>query len=252
MVFGTGEVKGELNADTMTFGDIKIDGQMFGEIVNEIGDVFAGAKFVGILGLSYDGMAAYGMKPVFTNIIDKKLLKSNLLAFYYSTEDGKDGEISIGKVDPTKFVGEITYYPVTDKYYWTIQADDIRIGKKTLGLCPEKCNLILDTGTTLLTAPSADFRKLILAMPIETDCTGYNSAPPLVFVIGGKEYSLETPDYVIKSTVGSEEKCTPALMPLDVPEDHGPAWIIGDIFMQKYYTVFNRDTDEVGLALAKN
>jgi len=44
--------------------------------------------------------------------------------------------------------------------------------------------------------------------------------------------------------------CAPAFMALDVPAPRGPIFVIGDTFMRKYYTVFDRDQRRIGFALA--
>jgi len=252
VTFGTGEIKGEIDQDTFTLGSIKIPCQKFGEIINELGDVFQQGKFSGILGLAYPRMAAYGIVPVFDNIMANKLLKKNILGFYYSVNENALGEITLGYVDPKRFKGKLHYYKVIDEFYWTIRIDDIRLGEDSLGLCPLGCKAIVDTGTSLITGPTKDLRTLLKAIKVENNCKNYDLGKPLVIVIDGDEYKLEVSDYILKKEMFGRKACRAMMMPLDVPHPHGPAWILGDVFMQKFYTVFNRDKNAVGFALAKH
>jgi hypothetical protein len=45
------------------------------------------------------------------------------------------------------------YYPVVDKYYWTIKASAILVGGEDIGICAGGCKWVVDTGTSLMTGP---------------------------------------------------------------------------------------------------
>ena len=81
-------------------------------------------------------MSINGIVPVFDSIISQKLLKQNIIAFYYSVSENALGEITIGYINPDRFTGKLIYYKVIDQFYWTIRLDDIRVGDQSLGLCP--------------------------------------------------------------------------------------------------------------------
>lgn len=218
VTFGTGTIIGEINQDQFKLGNLVIEEQKFGEIIDEIGDVFESGEFSGILGLSYPSMAVLGVTPVFDNIINSKILKNNLITFFYSLNEKTDGEITFGYIDNTRYYGKISYYPVIEQYYWTIQLDDIKYDGKSLGLCPNKCKAVIDTGTTLITGPSKDLKVLLNAIPVENDCKNYDKGGKLTFVFGGDEFDLNNEEHIYRSDVMGVKNCRAMMMPIDVPE----------------------------------
>merc|ERR1711957_144742 len=76
------------------------------------------------------------------------------------------------------------------------------------------------------------------------DCAQTDSLPEVVFTIDGTDYNLSSKEYVIESG----GMCLFVFMALDIPS--GPAWILGDVFMRKYYTVFDVAEQKVAFATA--
>ena len=264
VMFGTGCVEGEINQDTITIGDIKMPNQGFAEILSETGDVFIAGYFEGILGLAFDSMAPEGFHTIFQSLKDGNHMDKNQISFYYSLNGAEQASVMFGGTDATKYTGELEWIPVipTKKYYWQIEIDDIKLGDQSLGLCERGCSAAVDTGTSLLTAPSDDLIDLIRATNLDENCRDFRNLPNLTFVIQGKEYSMKPEEYIMTEGLSGQEDnpgehsvfpqtCALAIIPLDVP-DYGPLWILGDIFLAHYYTVFDRDTDSVGFAQAKH
>eukprot|EP01017_Pseudomicrothorax_dubius_P013390 TRINITY_DN1586_c0_g1_i2.p1 TRINITY_DN1586_c0_g1~~TRINITY_DN1586_c0_g1_i2.p1 ORF type:complete len:433 (+),score=118.10 TRINITY_DN1586_c0_g1_i2:93-1391(+) len=261
--FGTGQLAGEIASDNVWFGGVNIANQDFSMIKKEVGEVFVQAKFDGIVGLAFPQMAAYDMNPVFDNVMKQSLLQNNVFSFYYDRNEGQaTSQLILGGVDESLVQGEVKYYPVIDQYYWTIEADKIMIGGKDLGLCKPKCRLIADTGTSLMTGPTGDLTSLLDQINPDDTCSNMNQLPDISFDIGSDRYTLNPGDYVMAvnkdgvespyAKAGSKmSSCAAAFMPLDIPEPQGPAWILGDIFLSKYYTVFDRDNNRVGFGLSR-
>lgn len=43
-------------------------------------------------------------------------------------------------------------------------------------------------------------------------------------------------------------QCKRAFMPLDIQEPRGPLWVLGDLFIRKYFVIFDREQNRIGIA----
>lgn len=244
--FGSGRIKGYLGHDTFHLGPIHVKEQTFGQIMMAEGAVFSALKFDGILGLSFPSLSAAGYRPVFDSVMSQNLLGSNMFSFYLATRNSeKKSFVILGEPDRDLYRGRLRYVEVNKELYWQVDLVDIKIGGKGLGICNDRpnklCTAVIDSGTSLMTGPSDRVHKVIDAIPYKPGMK-IKDLPKLTYVLrdkhGDHEFDMDPKFYMIRHPQLGTAK--PGFMGLDIPKPRGPLWIMGELFMKQYYTVFNR------------
>jgi hypothetical protein len=252
--YGSGTVIGYLSTDTVTWGGLAINAQTFGETTQEPGDIWTESPFDGILGLAYPiASDPAGVVPPFDNLIQQKLVAQPLFSTYLSSNESTASVLILGGTDTSYYTGKITYAAFNILQgllgYWLITGTDIKVGGQSTGTCLF-CPLIVDTGTSILGMPSAYVQPVLDAIgTVNADCSNVAQLPVLAFTIGGVDLVLEPEFYVIyqPSASGGSITCQIGIEAVDVGL---PLWILGDPFLRKYYTIFDRGNNQVGFATA--
>lgn len=250
ITFGTGEVSGVYTRDTVCLGDgVVCAVANFVAASNETDQPFAVVPFDGILGLSLPQLAEGNDFAIVDQMVVAGVLEHNLFAVFLGNE-GEQSEITFGAYKQELMASKMLWAAVTEPGYWQIKVDDITIRGKPQHICSgdRGCQVAVDTGTSLLAAPSDIVDQLTDVVSVETDCSNLASLPDLGFVIGNTTLTLSPEHYV--SQTG--DACTLGLMGLDVPPPKGPLFIFGDPFLRKFYTVYDRQNLRVGFAEAKH
>ena len=175
---------------------------------------------------------------------------------YRNPDDINGGELTLGGSDSSLYTGNFTYLPLSKETYWEIDMDAVNVGKESDLACKGGCQAIVDSGTSLLVGPVAEvtaINKAIGATKIPftsqyiVDCSKLDTLPEVAFTLGGQKYSLTGKEYVLKVEQAGQAVCMSGFAGLDTP--YG-LWILGDIFMGKYYTEFDAGKKRVGFANA--
>lgn len=241
--YGTGHIIGNLANDTISVAGMSFP-YLFG-VAHNVSDDFVHFAFDGILGLSMnDGTN----KNFLTAMKEAGEIQQSVfgVSIHRASDGANNGEIKFGGTNKDRYLGNITYTPITkDTTDWSIEIDDMGYDGRKAGAGGVRA--YIDTGTTFIFGPQSLVKAIHSVIPgSETsDNTSYrvpcDSNKPLAFTFSGVDYTVSPKDWI--SPQNTDGKCTSNIYGQEVVKG---SWLLGDTFLKNVYAVFDKDKKAIG------
>jgi len=248
--YGSGPVSGYYSRDTFSVDKMSVPDYLFAEVntTKGLGIAYYLAKFDGILGLGWGGISVDHVATPLEGLITAGQLTTESFAFYLGNQAA--GELTFGGTDPKHYTGAFTKIPLSSETYWEVKLDGIDYAGASATTATKA---IVDSGTSTLAGPTKEVAALAKKMGataiLGKEYTISCNAPvtPITFTLSGQKFTLSFKDIILEQQ-GST--CILGMLGIDVPAPHGPLWILGDVFMRKYYVNFNIADKALEIALS--
>lgn len=187
------------------------------------------------------------------DINDNDYVTRQLFAIWFNPNLGiqSGGEISLGDVNPMKYVGSPVEHKNRDSVSWKLKLNRVEIGSKLFS-CSRGCYAKLDTGTNSIFGPQLDIESFHLAIGANYDepsrmylipCSHIDSLPPLMFQFDNTKYEMPPSFYTTEINFRGTQVCFSNLKPWNEYD-----WSLGTSFLNAYYTIFDNDRRSISFA----
>ena len=87
--------------------------------------------------------------------------------------------------------------------------------------------------------------QLTHGIVVAKDCSNIDTLPRITFSFDDIDYVLDPTDYVLQVSMFGYSQCVLGIMGAKFPKGFN-YYILGDIFMRRYYTYFDKNQDRLG------
>ncbi|XP_016944655.4 lysosomal aspartic protease [Drosophila suzukii] len=249
--YESGALAGYLAIDTVSIAGLTVTNQTFAMSSKEPGSTFTTANFDGILGMGYKSISVDGVTPVVQNMCAQDVISPCRFAICMKGggSSSRGGAIFFGNSSTSAYSGSnsYTYTPVTTKGYWQFTLQAVYVGSTKVS---GSVQAIVDSGTSLMTAPTAIYKKINKILGCKETSSGEcwmkcsTDVPDVTMVIGGTEFVLKGKKMMLKVKT-SKGKTVCISVVTEVPDE---PMILGDAFIRHFCTVFDFANNRIGFA----
>ncbi|WAR55385.1 hypothetical protein PtB15_6B126 [Puccinia triticina] len=238
--YGDGSsTSGNQYRDSVKLAGITIMNQTFAG-VSKMSDSFQQDPTDGILGLAYPAISHLKSPSFIENAFHQGLIPSQTFSFKLANEGG---ELYLGGVNPSRFIGQLESHPVIRKAYWQIGNGSVDVNGINIS---KNAQMIIDSGTTIIYGPKLDVEKLYSSVSgaekyekrdglWKFPCT---SAPSVSFSWnGGSQWAIDPKRISLGKVEVNSAECIGAISSQAVGLND--SWLLGDTFMSNVYSVFD-------------
>lgn len=251
IVYGSGSLTGELVEDTVSIGSFQATGQ----------NIILALDMQNFVEMDCDGLFGLGFEPTSdgrtTFVNNLKLqgqITDRIFSFYLGgypdsytpqfTLNGFDSRL----IDPSD---TLVYCDAIDNTYWGVQMKSIEVGTGAY-ILNQNVEAIIDSGTSFIGVNQEAFQLLFDNLNLYVKCVnleGYITCleqdqtlyPNIILNVCGNEFVLSPEDYIYQ---------TGDYLIISVEAFDMEYVILGNIFMRKFYTVFDMEKNQIGFAKA--
>ncbi|KAH7929296.1 acid protease, partial [Leucogyrophana mollusca] len=279
ITYGAGSVQGTISQDTVSLGTLTVPKQTLLAATQPTPNLMQ-YGLSGIMGLAFMPISAMKAYPFWENLVNNELA-NNVMSFYLERYVDQSTDIStapggtfiLGGINSSLYTGEIEFLPVPQPTgptpsYWMLEVSAMTVQGKSITV-PDNSLAAIDTGTTLIAAPSATVQSLwatvpgsqpltgdyegLYAFPCSTDVSVSISFGGTAWAINTKDMNLGSVDVtttgpmsgIVDAASSGSQMCVGAIFDIGSSVGSGPgapSWVIGDTFLKNVYTVLQGGT----------
>lgn len=180
-------------------------------------------------------------------------IDSLLFSIYLAS--GTRGELLLGEYSSEYYRGGMVWLDtVGSTNQWEVRLTHLQIGSIPYE-AGETARAVIDSGSNMIMCPPGDHALIAdnvgasrvrgMKNLFQVDCSRRSSLPKIGIGLDSSTFVMTPFEYTYKD---DEDRCILAFIPYKVGTGKKKYWILGDPFIQAYYSVFDAENHRIGLA----